>query len=322
MHTDITRRTALRRGVTTSAVGVTMAFLMAGQADAAEDHQVVEVAPGDTLTEIAADHGLSSHEGWRQIAAATPDLADPDMIVPGQQVRVPTDGGASAVQQSSGSGSVEASQGSAEAAPEEPAPEQAAPTPESGTAVVQAGDTLAEIAAAHGVGDWRRIFDANPHVADPHLLGVGQELRIPAAGEELERRPLPQAEPAPNAGDASTQQVDASQRSTVSEDPTPQQQVGSSSTGTEAPQQSEPSAAGGGVWDRLAQCESNGNWSANTGNGFYGGLQFTPSSWRAVGGQGLPHQASKAEQISRAQQLQAQQGWGAWPACSRKLGLR
>lgn len=312
MHTDINRRTALRRGVTTSAVGVTMAFLMAGPADAAEDHQAVEVAPGDTLAEIAADHGLSPHEGWRRIAAATPDLADPDVIVPGQTVRVPTDGGAAAVQQSSEGGSVEASQDG----PEEVAPEEDTSAPQSGTAVVQAGDTLAEIAAAHGVGDWRRVFDANPHIADPNAVGVGEELRIPAPGEELERRPLPQAEPAPAQDDASTQQ------STVSEDPTPQQQVGPSSTGTEAPQQSEPSAAGGGVWERLAQCESNGNWSANTGNGFYGGLQFTPSSWRAVGGQGLPHQASKAEQISRGQQLQAQQGWGAWPACSRELGLR
>lgn len=310
MHTDINRRTALRRGVTTSAVGVTMAFLMAGQADAAEDHKAVEVAPGDTLAEIAADHGLSPHEGWRRIAEATPDLGDPDLIVPGQTVRVPTDGGAAAVQQSSEGGSGEASQGGPEA-------EEAAPAPQPGTAVVQPGDTLAEVAAAHSVGDWRRIFDANPHIADPNALAVGEELRIPAPGEDLERRPLPQAEPAPAPADASSQQ-----QSTVSEDPTPQQQVGPSSTGTEAPQQSQPSAAGGGVWERLAQCESGGNWSANTGNGFYGGLQFTPSSWRAVGGQGLPHQASKAEQIARGQRLQAQQGWGAWPACSRELGLR
>jgi LysM repeat protein len=76
------------------------------------------------------------------------------------------------------------------------------------------------------------------------------------------------------------------------------------------------------VWDRLAQCESTGNWSINTGNGFYGGLQFTLSSWRAVGGSGYPHQASKAEQIARAERLLDLQGWNAWPACSAKLGLR
>jgi hypothetical protein len=76
------------------------------------------------------------------------------------------------------------------------------------------------------------------------------------------------------------------------------------------------------IWDRLAGCESGGNWVINTGNGFYGGLQFTLSSWRAVGGSGYPNQASRSEQIYRGQLLQARQGWSAWPACSAKLGLR
>ncbi|WP_438830129.1 transglycosylase family protein [Nesterenkonia natronophila] len=71
----------------------------------------------------------------------------------------------------------------------------------------------------------------------------------------------------------------------------------------------------------MAQCESSGNWSINTGNGYYGGLQFSASSWRWVGGSGLPHQASKQEQIERAYQLWQRQGWGAWPACSQRLGL-
>ncbi len=82
------------------------------------------------------------------------------------------------------------------------------------------------------------------------------------------------------------------------------------------------SSGGTSVWDRLAQCESSGNWQANTGNGYYGGLQFLPATWRSVGGSGLPHQASKAEQIHRAQILQQRSGWGQWPACSRRLGLR
>jgi hypothetical protein len=76
------------------------------------------------------------------------------------------------------------------------------------------------------------------------------------------------------------------------------------------------------VWDRLAKCESGGNWSINTGNGYYGGLQFSLSSWRAVGGSGYPHHHSKLEQIRRGERLQALQGWGAWPSCSRQLGLR
>jgi uncharacterized protein YabE (DUF348 family) len=82
------------------------------------------------------------------------------------------------------------------------------------------------------------------------------------------------------------------------------------------------SSGGGGVWDRLAACESGGNWSINTGNGYYGGLQFSLSTWRSFGGSGYPHQASKGEQIAVATKLRdASGGYGAWPACSRKLGL-
>ncbi len=81
-------------------------------------------------------------------------------------------------------------------------------------------------------------------------------------------------------------------------------------------------AQDGGTWDQLAQCESGGNWSANTGNGYQGGLQFAPGTWRAYGGTGSAAGASREEQIAVAQRVQAGQGWGAWPACSRKLGLR
>ncbi|WP_150110198.1 transglycosylase family protein, partial [Crystallibacter crystallopoietes] len=80
-------------------------------------------------------------------------------------------------------------------------------------------------------------------------------------------------------------------------------------------------AADTATWDALAQCESGGDWSINTGNGFSGGLQFTPSTWAAFGGSGAPENASKAEQIAVAEKVQATQGWGAWPACSAKLGL-
>jgi hypothetical protein len=76
------------------------------------------------------------------------------------------------------------------------------------------------------------------------------------------------------------------------------------------------------TWERMAQCESGGSWSMNSGNGYYGGLQFSLSTWRNVGGSGYPHQASKAEQISRGQILQARAGWGQWPHCARQLGYR
>ena len=85
-----------------------------------------------------------------------------------------------------------------------------------------------------------------------------------------------------------------------------------------------PSAAQAPVstWDKVAQCESGGNWATSTGNGFHGGLQFTASTWRSFGGSGMPHQASRTEQIAVAERVLAAQGWKAWPACSRKLGLR
>jgi hypothetical protein len=78
----------------------------------------------------------------------------------------------------------------------------------------------------------------------------------------------------------------------------------------------------GQPWAALAECESGGDWSINTGNGYYGGLQFSLTSWRGVGGDGYPHQATVAEQIRRAEMLQAIQGWGAWPTCSQIVGLR
>lgn len=74
------------------------------------------------------------------------------------------------------------------------------------------------------------------------------------------------------------------------------------------------------TWDRMAECESSGNWAANTGNGYYGGLQFSLSTWQHYGGTGYPHQASRATQIQIGQRLQAARGWGAWPGCSRELG--
>jgi resuscitation-promoting factor RpfB len=81
-------------------------------------------------------------------------------------------------------------------------------------------------------------------------------------------------------------------------------------------------AGGNTVWDRLAQCESGGNWAINTGNGYYGGLQFSLGTWRAYGGTGLPSQHSRETQIAIATKLRdASGGYGAWPACAASLGL-
>ena len=82
-------------------------------------------------------------------------------------------------------------------------------------------------------------------------------------------------------------------------------------------------AATDATWDRVAQCESSGDWSINTGNGFYGGLQFTANTWRAFGGgqfADTAHRATREEQIVVAERVLAGQGWKAWPVCSRKAG--
>lgn len=83
--------------------------------------------------------------------------------------------------------------------------------------------------------------------------------------------------------------------------------------------------AEGSVWDRLAQCESGGNWAINTGNGYYGGLQFDKATWSSHGGNRYapyPHQATREEQIAVAQRVRnARGGYSAWPSCSARLGL-
>jgi uncharacterized protein YabE (DUF348 family) len=77
-------------------------------------------------------------------------------------------------------------------------------------------------------------------------------------------------------------------------------------------------SSGNSIWDRIAACESGGNWAANTGNGYYGGLQFNLGTWAAYGGQGRPDQNSREAQIAVAQRLaNAQGGYGAWPVCGR-----
>jgi hypothetical protein len=79
------------------------------------------------------------------------------------------------------------------------------------------------------------------------------------------------------------------------------------------------------TWQKLAMCESSGRWHINTGNGYYGGLQISRSTWKGYGGgrfASLPSRATKAEQIKIAERIKRGQGWGAWPSCSRRIGVR
>lgn len=158
--------------------------------------------------------------------------------------------------------------------------------------VVQPGDTLSSIASTHNT-TYKRLFDANESIVDPDVLIVGSTLRIPPVDEILTERALPQKALAVN----TSQAVSTVLPSTA------------------------PTVPDGSVWDNLARCESGGNWAINTGNGYYGGLQFSLSTWRAVGGTGLPSENSREEQIARAEILVARSGFGQWPACARRLGL-
>lgn len=175
--------------------------------------------------------------------------------------------------------------------------------PSSQMVTIEPGDSLSKIAKAHD-STVQRLFDANTAIENPDLIYPGDEVRVPHKDEKLTTRPMPTAAAPAPAAPVATAAPEATAPTTNRTTPV-----------------SAPAVAGGSVWDRLAQCESGGNWAINTGNGYYGGLQFSLSSWQAVGGSGLPSDASREEQIMRAEQLRAMQGWGAWPACSAKLGL-
>ncbi|HET9769501.1 MAG TPA: transglycosylase family protein, partial [Acidimicrobiia bacterium] len=79
---------------------------------------------------------------------------------------------------------------------------------------------------------------------------------------------------------------------------------------------------GDDVWRRLRNCEAGGRYNANSGNGYYGAYQFSAGTWRSLGYRGLPHQAAPEVQDEAARKLQARSGWGQWPACSRRIGVR
>lgn len=111
---------------------------------------------------------------------------------------------------------------------------------------------------------------------------------------------------------------DLAKRVVVSQHVTRQPTAEVVTVGTKAPAAANY-AGGSSVWDRIAQCESGGNWAANTGNGYYGGLQFNLGTWRANGGTGLPSNASRAEQIRIATKVRdASGGYGAWPVCGAR----
>ncbi|MFJ2114465.1 transglycosylase family protein [Streptomyces sp. NPDC087850] len=154
------------------------------------------------------------------------------------------------------------------------------------TYTVKTGDTLSRIADTQlgRTSAWQALYTANRARigGDPNLIIPGQTLRLSAPAI----RTAPSAQPAPV---------------------------------TPGPTQPNASATN---WSKLAQCESSGNWTINTGNGYYGGLQFSLQTWHAFGGTGMPHQNSSTEQIRIAEKVLRAQGPGAWPHCSYVAGMR
>ncbi len=171
---------------------------------------------------------------------------------------------------------------------------------------VQPGETLSVI-AAHAYGnaaDWPAVWWANRHqVPNANVIAAGQRLRLPASGQV----PAWMARAARAAVSASSA-VPAAAVSVPQADPPAAAQVSSAA----------PASSGGANWSAIAACESGGNWSADTGNGFYGGLQFTEQTWLGYGGgqyASSANQATAAQQIAVAQRVLAGQGIGAWPVC-------
>jgi resuscitation-promoting factor RpfB len=167
---------------------------------------------------------------------------------------------------------------------------------------VQPGDSLTKIATENDT-TYPRLYDANTQIQDPDLIYPGDKVRIPQPDEPLESRPLPSNAPA-----AAVAQQSAARQAKV-------------------PQKS-PAVAysnDGSAWDQIAKCESGGNWAINTGNGYYGGLQFNSGTWLGNGGGAFAPRAdlaSREQQIAIAERVRAARGYSPWPACSAKLGLR
>jgi len=169
-----------------------------------------------------------------------------------------------------------------------------------------------------------------PPVIEAHLLAVG-EAPAPAtvAGAAVDRSGTLSARVA---GDTLAAPSDEAESLDGEPMPTPgtapmEATLVSTAIPPPAPAPAAPAPvtySGSSVWDDLAKCESGGNWAINTGNGYYGGLQFSHATWHGYGGGEFaeyPHQATREEQIIVGERLRAERGYAPWPACRDKLGL-
>ena len=164
---------------------------------------------------------------------------------------------------------------------------------------VREGDTLTRIAHKHKT-TYKRLFNANTKIKDPNLIYVGDKVRIPDSKEKIKDRPLPKyATPATS---VVAQHIKAEGTAVYVQPRT-----------YSAPA---PAVSGGSLWDRIAACESGGNWAINTGNGYYGGLQFTQQTWAGAGGLAY---APRADLATREQQIAiaSKLALSNWPVCGQ-----
>ena len=176
------------------------------------------------------------------------------------------------------------------------------------------------------------IFSLRFPVSTAIVVALSAGVVAPTAGAQV-------APPPPGAGQPSSYVIDAGQVaptavSTTSKAPAKKKNRPTTTTTISAkvleldtaPVAAPAAVAAGAippsVWAALRKCESNENYAINTGNGYYGAYQFAAGTWRKLGFSGLPHEAAPSVQDEAARKLQASAGWGQWPACSRKLGLR
>jgi LysM repeat protein len=159
---------------------------------------------------------------------------------------------------------------------------------------VKAGDTLSEIAEAHGA-NWHELARIN-HLKDPNLILIGQTLSLDGVTKAA-------AEP----------------RVTTKAQPKKKVRTERSSRSEDRPAARSGKANLSGAWAKVANCESSGNPRAVNPAGYYGLFQFDLQTWRSVGGSGNPAKASAAEQLMRAKKLYAQRGASPWPVCGKYL---
>jgi hypothetical protein len=175
---------------------------------------------------------------------------------------------------------------------------------------VAAAQKAEELHTAEAVAAAEAIFGAKQQAAAAQAAAeqaaAAQAAAVQSAAEQAAAEQVA-------AQQAAAQQAAAAQAAQAA-------QQASSAQSQQADTSSAPDSSGG-AWAELRQCESGGDYSDDTGNGYYGAYQFSLSTWESLGYSGLPSDAPPSEQDAAAQQLQAQSGWGQWPACAAELGL-